>query len=194
MNPQKIYLLFAVGSATIGFLFFPLEGRLSKALVSTYPKADPRKRMFAAAIDAAISMTCLVLLAPAGMIVALTLSPFYLFVRDCLFPGQSPGKLLFGLVVIQLENGAPCQAGRALRRNVIFVVPGYNAAALLFEALAVRNDGQGMRCGDRLSQTQVVAGKDAKDVVRSLQERLLRAVTPLEVSSHNGEQPITKRR
>ncbi len=194
MNSQQIFVVFAVGSATVGFLFFPLEGRLSKALVSTYPKAGLRKRMLAAAIDATICMACLVLLAPMGMIIALTLSPLYLFVRDCLFPGQSLGKLLLGLVVIQLDNGAICKAGRALRRNAIFAVPGFNAAALLFEARAVRSDTQGMRFGDRLAQTQVVEGKDAKDLVRSLQERLLRAATPLEVSSHNGEQPIMKRR
>ncbi len=194
MTPQQIFVVFVVGSATVGFLFFPLEGRLSKALVSSYPKVDLRKRMLAAAIDAMVCMTCLVLLAPAGMIIALTLSPLYLFVRDCLFPGQSPGKLLLGLEVIQLENGARCQAGRALRRNAIFAVPGFNAAALLFEAGAVRSNRQGMRYGDRLAQTQVVEGKDAKDLVRSLQERLLRAARHLEVSSHNGEQPIMKRR
>ncbi len=152
--------------------------------------------MLAALIDASICMICLVLLAPAGLIVALILSPLYLLVRDGLFlPGQSFGKWMLGLVVIQLEDGSPCQLARSLRRNVIFTVPGFNAVALLFEAQAVRSDGQGMRLGDRLAQTQVVEGKDAKDLVEMLQENLLRAAAPFRgVTSHDEEQPITKRR
>ena len=50
-------------------------------------------------------------------------------------------------------------------------------------------DGQGLRLGDRLAQTQVVVGKDARELVQAVQQRLLGHLTKAQRIRRFGEKP-----
>lgn len=173
MDSQFTYLLLVAVGMAFGGVFFPIVRRRWLSLVSVYLKADLRKRALSIVVDAGICTTLFVLLIPQGLIVASALSPLYLLVRDCAFPGQSFGKLVAGLVVIELDSGAPIGILRSLQRNIFFVVPGFNLIAVMFESEAIWRDPQGMRLGDLFAQTQVIEGKGVMELVKLLQRRLL---------------------
>jgi len=54
-------------------------------------------------------------------------------------------------------------------RNVLFVLPGANIAALFLETWTLARDPLGLRLGDRLAMTQVVDGYGAKDLAKDVQ-------------------------
>ena len=179
MDTTTPFLGLLIVGVVLGGVFVPVANRRWPTLVSEYPKADLEKRTVAALVDAGICATLFGLLViPLGFPVASVLSPFYLLVRDRVVPGQSIGKLLVGLVVIELESGLPCGALGSIRRNIVFVVPGFNLVAIPFESRAAQQDTQGMRLGDRLARTQVVEGKDAKELVKRLSSWLLEWLVP----------------
>ncbi len=62
---------------------------------------------------------------------------------------------------------------RSIQRNILFLIPGFNLVAVVLEAFAYRSEPQGQRLGDKIAQTQVVVGKDAKELTKVLQQRLL---------------------
>lgn len=190
MDAQATYLGSLIAGAALGAVFFPAAHRRWPTLVSRYAKASLEKRGLAAFVDAWIGATLFgLLVASLGFPLASLLSPFYLLLRDCALPGQSPGKLIAGLVVVDLDSGAPSGALRSMRRNVFFVVPGFNFVAMMFEAQAIQRDPQGMRLGDRLARTQVVEGKEAPELVKRLQSWLLNAwVEPGGEPSHDRHQ------
>jgi uncharacterized RDD family membrane protein YckC len=122
--------------------------------------------LYAAAIDSLVVAT-------GGVFAQVLQSPWwlaaaalYLLLRDSV-QGQSLGKLLFGLVVIDLETGRPASLRSSVRRNLLFLLPGANVAAAFLETITLLRDGQGQRLGDRLAHTQVVDGLGVKDLVRS---------------------------
>jgi hypothetical protein len=89
--------------------YFPVLNRLTVALVSPYARADVRKRLYAAALDSLV-------VASSGVFAHILQSPWwltvgavYLLLRDSV-QGQSLGKLVFGLVVIDLQNRPPGSA------------------------------------------------------------------------------------
>jgi hypothetical protein len=84
--------------------------------------------------------------------------------------GQSVGKLLFGLVVVNLETGLPAAINGSVRRNFLLLLPGANVAAVFLEATALVRDVQGQRLGDRIAHTQVVEGLGAKDLAKAFIE------------------------
>ncbi|MDP6778017.1 MAG: RDD family protein [Candidatus Latescibacteria bacterium] len=172
MTDYGTYGLFILDGIVLGLIAMFVLSRITRSLVSPYPRADMGRRLAAAGIDAAICLICYAILSLLGHLPASTLSPLYLLVRDGLMSGQSIGKAFVGLVVVRLEDGSPCTMWRSFQRNLVFAVPGFNIAALIFEAVTVRGDEQGMRIGDRLARTHVVEGKDAKDFVKSMQERI----------------------
>ena len=75
-----------------------------------------------------------------------------------------------GQLVIQLRSGNRAQITDSIRRNIIFAVPGMNLVAVPFELTQIAKDHQGIRIGDRLAGTQVIDGKDAKDLITSVKE------------------------
>ncbi len=91
--------------------------------------------------------------------------PWLLFFGLCRdgFKGQSPGKRLVGLMVIQ-RDGQPCDMKGSLLRNILFMLialfhwflPIIGLLALLIEPAAVIIDPQGRRLGDKWAETQVV--------------------------------------
>ena len=163
-----LYLIFVVGAFLSGFILLPAVARRVQPLVSSYPKADTQRRLIAFIIDVSVAVACYAALSSRDFVMAAMVGPIYLLVRDSAFRGQSFGKLFVGLVAVELKTAKPVRTAASLKRNFLFVIPGMNLFALIFEAQQVRADPQGMRLGDRLAQTQVVYGKDAVDLVKAV--------------------------
>jgi hypothetical protein len=100
---------------------------------------------------------------------------------------------VFGLTVIQLDGGGKCTLSRSVKRNIIFGVPGLNLLAVVFEAFLCCRDPQGQRLGDKLAQTQVVVGKDAKELVKALQKSLLDGLSDLERVRNRRPKPVAEK-
>lgn len=154
-------------AAAFVLVYYPLTRLIASGLVSPYAKADIRKRVNAAAVDGLLFVSSAILYQRFDALPFLIAGAIYLVVRD--MRGQSIGKLLFGLVVIELESRKRATLTASLRRNVMLIVPGVNIAAVALEFLAIVRDPQGQRLGDRLAQTQVVEGLDAKELVDEFQ-------------------------
>jgi len=122
------------------------------------------RRVFAFIIDAAIA--ALVSLVP---FIGWLFSFLYMLLRDALTPKGSPGKRLFNLEVTT-KYGRQITYKESFRRNFIFALPsllslvplagwliGALAAIVIYivELLAIINDPQGRRNGDRWAGTVV---------------------------------------
>lgn len=163
------YSILVIVSGLFALGYFPALTYFSLNLVSPYARADIRKRAFAATIDALLLASAILLYLYSDAPVFLVAGVGYLVERDAL-RGQSLGKFCLGLAVISVETGRPVGAAGSARRNLLFVVPGANIAAIVLESFTAVRDPQGQRLGDRMAQTQVVEGLGAKDVVRSVQD------------------------
>lgn len=174
-------LLLGIGLllTVLGIGALSLCWRLSRPLVSPYPCASRQQRFLAGLFDLGVCLVCFAGLAVQDLRLAVVLSPLYLVLRDSLLPGQSLGKVVAGLVVVRLEDGRPAGLSQSLRRNLLFLVPGLNLGAAMFEAVVLCRDPQGMRLGDRLAHTQVVEGRALRQLIRQLRE-LLRDATKFE--------------
>ena len=93
----------------------------------------------------------------------------YLLLRDGI-GGQSLGKLLVGVVVVNVQTGRLCTWRESALRNVFALIPGANVVAVFLESITIIRDPQGQRLGDRLAQTQVIEGLGAKDLATSFRE------------------------
>lgn len=144
----------------------------SRGLVSPYTKADVRKRLSAALVDALVVMTLSLGYWTGGSPLYLAFGAGYLLLRDAV-GGRSIGKLLFGVVVISVETGRPSSFAGSVERNLLLLLPGANVVAVFLEARTIVFDPQGQRLGDRLAQTQVVEGAGARELVKSLQDWLM---------------------
>jgi uncharacterized RDD family membrane protein YckC len=154
-------------AAAFALLYYPLTKLIASGLVSAYAKADMRTRIYAAALDGLLLVSSVILYQRFDSLPFLVIGAVYLVVRD--MRGQSVGKVLFGLVVIELETGRRATLTASLRRNVMLIVPGVNIAAVVLEFLAIMRDPQGQRMGDRLAQTQVVEGMGARELIDQFQ-------------------------
>jgi hypothetical protein len=144
----------------------------SRSLISPYLKADVRKRFNAAFVDGLVVITLCFRYWTASSLLYLAASAGYLLLRDAI-GGQSIGKLLFGLVVINLTTGRAASISESARRNSLLLLPGANVFAIFLEARTIATDPYGQRLGDRLAHTQVVEGAGARDLVKSFQDWLL---------------------
>ena len=158
---------FLLPALAFSLAYFPVLNRLAVGLVSPYAKADLRKRLYAAALDSLVVVTAVVLAQIAQSPWFVAAGALYLLLRDSA-QGQSLGKLLFGLVVINLQTGRPATPGLSVRRNLLFLLPGANVPATFLETMTLVRDVQGQRLGDRLAHTQVIEGLGVKDLVESL--------------------------
>ena len=156
-----------VSALLFTFAYSPLL-KLSLVLVSPYPKANVRKRLFGGGADSLVVMTCWVAYWNGGSLPFAAAAVVYLLLRDSI-GGQSVGKFLVGQVVIHVDTGQPCSLAGSIKRNLILVIPGVNVAAIFLEARTLIQDPQGQRLGDRLARTQVVEGLGVRDVVKQLQ-------------------------
>jgi RDD family len=167
---HRVLLIFSLFSAiTLALAYRPILTKLSIALASPYPKADMRKRFFAAMVDGTLVGMALIFYRNSQLPAYLVAAAAYLLLRDAA-GGRSVGKFLCGLVVINLATGRPCGWGPCVGRNVLFVLPGANVIAVFLETATIVRDPQGLRLGDRFALTQVVEGFGAKDVVTAVQE------------------------
>jgi uncharacterized RDD family membrane protein YckC len=164
---REVFLgFFVLPALAFSLGYFPVLNRLTVALVSPYARADVRKRLYAAALDSLV-------VASSGVFAHILQSPWwlavgavYLLLRDSV-QGQSLGKLVFGLVVIDLQSGRPAALRSSVRRNLVFLLPGANVAAAFLETITLVRDVQGQRLGDRLAHTQVVDGLSVTDLAKS---------------------------
>lgn len=156
-----------VSGALFASAYFPLL-KLTVVLASPYRKADLRRRVYGAAVDGLVVMTCGALYWNAGASSFALGAALYAVFRDAV-AGQSLGKFVVGHVVVQVDTGRRCGAVGSLKRNLMLIVPGVNVIAMVLEARTLVSDPQGQRLGDRLAQTQVVEGAGLRDVVRSAQ-------------------------
>jgi hypothetical protein len=149
-------------------VYFPTLKYFSVGLVSSYAKVDMRKRLLAAFLDGMPAIAAWFLYLRTGSVLALVGAAAYLLLRDGI-GGQSLGKLVVGLVVVNVRTGRFCSWKDSALRNVFVLIPGANVAAVFLESLTMLRDPQGQRLGDRLAQTQVIEGLGAKDLARSFQ-------------------------
>jgi uncharacterized RDD family membrane protein YckC len=171
MASNAMPALFIITALVAGLLFasayFPLL-KLTVVLASPYRKADLRRRIYGAAVDGLVLMTCATLYWNAGASPLALAAVLYAVFRDAV-AGQSLGKFVVGQVVMQVDTGQRCGAAGSIKRNLMLIVPGVNVIAMVLEARTLVTDPQGQRLGDRLAQTQVVEGAGLREVVRSAQ-------------------------
>jgi len=161
-----------LAAMTFALAYSSIVTYVSRGLVSPYAKADVRKRLTAASIDGLLVATLCLLSWIGRAPLYLALGAGYLLLRDAI-GGQSIGKILLGLVVIDLTTGRVASVSDSVKRNLLLLLPGANVVAIFLEARTIMSDPQGQRLGDRLAHTQVVEGAGAKDLVKSFQDWLL---------------------
>jgi uncharacterized RDD family membrane protein YckC len=149
-----------------------IVNHLTRSLNTPYTKADVAKRFNAALVDALVVVTLCLLYWTANSLPYLAAGAGYLLLRDAI-GGQSVGKLLSGLVVIELTTGRAASVTASAKRNLLLLLPGANVVAIFLEARTIARDPQGQRLGDRLAHTQVVEGAGARDLERRFQEWLM---------------------
>jgi uncharacterized RDD family membrane protein YckC len=163
------YSVLAVVSGLFALAYYPALSYFSLNFVTPYPRADIKKRAFAATIDGLLLASSVLLYWYSGAPVFIVAGIGYALERDAM-RGQSLGKFCLGLAVVNVATGQPVGAAGSARRNLLFVIPGANIAAVPLEWFTAISDPQGQRLGDRIAQTQVVEGLGAKDAVRSIQD------------------------
>jgi hypothetical protein len=167
ISSGMLSLLFA--AVLFGLVYFPTLNYLSVGLVTPYAKVDVRQRLLAAWVDGLPVLAAWLLYSRNGSFLGAGVAVLYLLLRDSI-GGQSLGKLLVGLVVVNVQTGGLCTWKESVLRNVFVLIPGANIVAPFLETLTIIRDPQGQRLGDRLAQTQVIEGLGAKDLATSFQE------------------------
>lgn len=118
---------------------------LAKVKVVPLPVRSPSHRGSALVVDLLLSVLTLPL---AGLGLG------YFLLRDAMGGGQSLGKRLYRLKVVDAESGEPCSLRTSLARNIWLLVPFMP----MFEVVAL--SATGLRWGDRMAETRVVFDDD----------------------------------
>ena len=181
MNMQTVVGLAGL-AVSFALMYLMLLAKLSLSLASPYAKAESRRRLYAATIDGLLVASIFGLYWSSASTAFLAIGAACILLRDAVC-GRSLGKFLLGLTVVRLETGRPGSARDSVSRNVIFLLPGANVAAVFLEARTLSRDQQGLRLGDRLAMTQVVDGYGAKDLALDIQALLEKSATQLGVST-----------
>lgn len=150
------------------------ETSLRFANKKIYPKASNGNRFLAALTDSVIS---LLLSIPGLFFIFIAHNEFlfnligfllilipigYNFLKDSM--GQSIGKKEFGLMVVNLDNNAPCNKKKSLFRNFISsLVSSIPFVGWLIEPIVVLTDKDGRKLGDKAANTQVIDKKNYKN-------------------------------
>ena len=165
---QAIGGFIAIGMA-FAVMYPSMLNKFSRSLISPYGRADVRRRAYAALVDALIVASgCLMAYGFRSMLLILMCAA-YVLLRDAMF-GRSVGKFLFGLMVVNLETSQPASVFDSTARNLMFVLPGINLAAVPLETRTLVRDELGQRLGDRMALTQVVDGFGAKQLVKVFED------------------------
>lgn len=88
----------------------------------------------------------------------------YEFIKDGLGKGQSWGKKLMGLMVVNLETNTPCTKGKSVLRTlisaIIVSIPLLNLITWLVEPIMVLVTKDGRKAADLAVKTQVIEVKN----------------------------------
>ncbi len=137
---------------------------------SPYPKAEVLPRLLAKLTDFILAS----FLPAAAGLPGHILAVLYLLFADGILHGQSPGKKLMGIKVVELPTGRDIDYRESALRNfplalalLLLLVPRFGdllfltvgASLVAFEAWQVATDKLGLRLGDLLAQTQVIDTK-----------------------------------
>ncbi len=159
----------------------------------SYPKATIGKRILAYLIDVLIAGIPMIILIPVSvipylsyarynsnlssapnalmlvlMVVAIIIGAgwafFYSLLRDGFGAGQSWGKRICGLMVVNLNTNEPCTKVQSLVRNIFALlfsgalswIPVVNGLSSLVEPIVALVHDQGQRVGDMVGNTQVI--------------------------------------
>jgi len=159
----------------------------------SYPKATVGKRILAYLIDAFIITVPVAVIIPLSIvpffgymryddnmssapnvvmiilmvlaiIVVIGWAIFYSLIRDGFGAGQSWGKKICGLMVVNLNTNEPCNKVQSLVRNVFALlisvglswVPVINGLSSLVEPIVALVHEKGQRVGDMVGNTQVI--------------------------------------
>ena len=175
-----------VGLAVSFVVLYPtILAKLSFGIASPYMKVELRRRLYAATIDGLLVASIFALYWSSRSLTYVASGTAYLLLRDAIL-GRSLGKFVIGLTVVSLETGRPASARDSVTRNVVFVLPGANIAAVFLETRTLARDPQGQRLGDRLALTQVVDGYGAADLARDVQSWLEDAIARFGTSTGRG--------
>jgi uncharacterized RDD family membrane protein YckC len=174
LNMQAVVGLAGLG-VSFALMYPTMLAKGSPAIASPYTKAELPRRLYAATLDGLLVASIFALSWSSSSIAFVASGMAYVLLRDAV-RGRSLGKFLLGLTVISLETGRPASSRDSVARNVLFVLPGANIAALFLETWTLARDPQGLRLGDRLAMTQVVDGYGAKDLAKDVQALIEDAV------------------
>ena len=173
-------------------VYFPTLKYLSVAVVTPYAKVDVKKRLLAAWVDGMPAIPAWFLYRNTESLWGVAVAVLYLLLRDGI-GGQSLGKLLVGVVVVNVQTGRLCTWKDSALRNVFVLIPGANVVAIFLESITMIRDPQGQRLGDRLAQTQVIEGLGAKDLATSFREWWMSVFGNLERARRPRRQPADSR-
>lgn len=81
---------------------------------------------------------------------------FYFLLRDGFGKGQSWGKKICGLMVINLDSNSPCDKGKSFLRNIVLWALSALAGLSIIELILILVQDNGSRLGDMLARTQVI--------------------------------------
>ena len=143
------------------------------------PSASYGKRFLATLLDSTpyfISVLLLIVgaalaiseeMAPAGILLGLSFVLFiaslvYFLLRDAIGQGQSIGKRIMNLQVLDEQSLSPCTKTQSLIRNGILI--GMNVMyfmGMAIESIAILMTPEGRRLGDRASRTVVIDKENA---------------------------------
>lgn len=122
-----------------------------------YDKADLGTRFLAFLIDAVLCGV-MAFIPWIGWLFAIV----YILVRDALFDGQSVGKRILKLKVVQTEEGRNVNYMDSALRNLPLAIPFFNLVFIIVEAVFVLRDEDGIRLGDKLAKTQVTPAESVQ--------------------------------
>ncbi len=98
----------------------------------------------------------LVILMVIFILLGLAWSLFYYLLRDGFGNGQSWGKKICGLMVVNLDNNMPCDKGKSFVRNIVIWALSALAGLSIIELIVFLVHDRGYRLGDMLARTQVI--------------------------------------
>src|ERR1051326_5632601 len=107
LGAEAVVGIFIVPAIMFALVYPTITTKLSRGLISGYAKANIRTRIHGATIDGLLVVGGCYLSWRGGSLEMLVATAGYVLLRDAV-KGQSIGKLVMGLVVIELETGRPC--------------------------------------------------------------------------------------
>lgn len=163
------FILFISLSILIGLIVFPLISYKTPIPRTSYLKANLVRRFLAATIDLALCFSVYPLFLVIDSAYVFIGSGVYALFRDSFFSGKSVGKVLMGLMVVSITDNRPCTPLRSVLRNMPLVIPGLNVIGIAYELSLIVKDQRGIRLGDRIAKTQVVEGKEIRELTKFVQ-------------------------